>query len=227
MPPEEPPTVPMTDEAGGLPESRDESPVDDFSRRHSEEESLDGVRVYLNASRTTPLLTREGEARLAKAIEDGDRAVMDALVRVPRMLDTILERGARIGEGFQELKQVVQIRSEESDPVQRVRRQLQQLAGLRANLDRAAVASEIENERLRKRVVQLLERMGLAEKPQAGTYRESAPSGQSGSWNSKTALLALDVSSAGGQTDAPGHPPRDPTDGIESGRKPDRNSHIA
>ena len=197
-PPEEPPTVPMTDEAGGLPESRDASPVDDFSRRHSEEESLDGVRVYLNAAGTTPLLTREGEARLAKAIENGDRAVMDALVRVPRMLDTILERGARIGEGFQELKQVVQIRSEESDQVQRVRRQLRQLAGLRANLDRAAVASGIENERLRKRAVQLMERMGLAENLRQELIESLRHQGKR-FVELETALLALDVSSAQGK----------------------------
>ena len=198
VPPEEPTTVSVTDEVGGLPESRDESPVDDFSRRHSEEESLDSVRVYLNASGTTPLLRREGEARLAKTIEDGDRAVMNTLVGVPWVLDRILERGARIGEGLGELKQVIQIRSEESNPVQRVRRQLRQLAGLRADLDRAAVASEIENERLRKRVVRLLERMGLAENIRRELIEGLRHQGKR-FVELETALLALDVSSPEGK----------------------------
>ena len=177
-------------------ESHTAGRVEDSSQRSTTEASLDTVRVYLNASGTTPLLTREGEATLAKEIEAGDQVVMDVLVRVPWVLEAILERGSRIGNGLRELRQVIQIKNDESNPVPRVRRQLRQLAGLRTEITQET--SQAGNNRLRGRTIRLLEQMSLAADLREELVRNLRRQGRL-FVELETVLPGLDVSSAAGK----------------------------
>jgi len=60
------------------------------------EKTNDPVRMYLREMGTVPLLTREGEVRIARRIERGERRVMNALARSPWVHDEIRQIGDRI-----------------------------------------------------------------------------------------------------------------------------------
>jgi RNA polymerase primary sigma factor len=63
------------------------------------EKTNDPVRMYLREMGTVPLLTREGEVRIARRIERGERRVMNALARSAWVLDEIRQIGERIKRG--------------------------------------------------------------------------------------------------------------------------------
>ena len=124
-------------------------------------DSVDSVRIYLNASGAAPLLTREGEVELAKALEEGDRALLEGLAAIPWVSHEIIRRSEQMGEGPTQWRQIVQIGGqEESDPVKRCRRQIREL-GRRLQIEKAD--SPEDQERIQKRLARLLEQMGLAE----------------------------------------------------------------
>ena len=67
----------------------------------------DPVRMYLREMGKTPLLTREGEIRIAKRIEEGRKEVADAVCRagvavreITEIGERLLQGGARVGELF-------------------------------------------------------------------------------------------------------------------------------
>ncbi|MEQ3697166.1 MAG: RNA polymerase sigma factor RpoD [Pseudomonadales bacterium] len=60
--------------------------------------TTDPVRMYMREMGSVELLTREGEIKIAKRIEDGVRDVTSALVHWPSMLPTIFAHYDRIGE---------------------------------------------------------------------------------------------------------------------------------
>ncbi len=125
-------------------------------------DSVDSVRVYLNASGAAPLLTREGEAELAKALEEGDRAMLEGLAAIPWVNHEIIRRSEQMGEGPTQWRQIVHIGGhEESDPVKRCHRQIRQLGRLGLRMEEAD--SLEDHERIQKRLARLLEQMGLAE----------------------------------------------------------------
>jgi RNA polymerase primary sigma factor len=59
----------------------------------------DPVRMYLREMGRTPLLTREGEIRIAKRIEDGRKEVADAVCRAGVAVREVLYLGQRLEEG--------------------------------------------------------------------------------------------------------------------------------
>jgi RNA polymerase primary sigma factor len=63
------------------------------------EKTNDPVRMYLREMGTVPLLTREGEVRIARRIERGERRIMNALARSAWVHDEIRQIGERIKKG--------------------------------------------------------------------------------------------------------------------------------
>src|SRR6185436_18770030 len=63
------------------------------------EKTNDPVRMYLREMGTVPLLTREGEVRIARRIERGERRIMNALARSAWVHDEIRQIGDRIKKG--------------------------------------------------------------------------------------------------------------------------------
>jgi RNA polymerase primary sigma factor len=63
------------------------------------EKTNDPVRMYLREMGTVPLLTREGEVRIARRIERGEFRVMNALARSTWVWDEIRQIGERIKKG--------------------------------------------------------------------------------------------------------------------------------
>ena len=59
----------------------------------------DPVRMYLREMGKTPLLTREGEIRIAKKIEEGRRQVAEAVCRAGIAVREIISRGERLFQG--------------------------------------------------------------------------------------------------------------------------------
>ena len=124
--------------------------------------SVDSVRAYLNASGSAPLLTREGEVELAKAIEAGDHAILEGLAAIPWVVREIIRRSEEMGDGLTQWRQIVQIGGqEETDPVKQCRRQIRQLGRLGLQMEEAD--SPEDQERIQKRLARLLGQMGLAE----------------------------------------------------------------
>lgn len=91
----------------------------------------DPVRMYLRAMGKVPLLTREGEVKLAKAIEAGEKHVEDLIVSTNFMLDEIanlhkrlLEKQIRVGDVINIGIRETLTPDEEKEELKRVRRLL-------------------------------------------------------------------------------------------------------
>ncbi len=61
--------------------------------------STDPVRMYLRKMGTVPLLTREGEVEIAKRIEQGEDAILEATLQCPMTLSAILKLGEDLRAG--------------------------------------------------------------------------------------------------------------------------------
>ncbi|MBM3738628.1 MAG: RNA polymerase sigma factor RpoD [Acidobacteria bacterium] len=73
------------------------------------DKTTDPVRMYLREMGTVPLLTREGEAGLAKQIERGERAVSKALSRSPLVVRAVLEIGGEVQSGQKSVWDLLQL----------------------------------------------------------------------------------------------------------------------
>ncbi len=62
----------------------------------TETRTTDPVRMYMREMGSVALLTREGEIKIAKRIEDGIRQVTGAFVQYPAVIDSIIEDYDRI-----------------------------------------------------------------------------------------------------------------------------------
>ena len=91
---------------GGTAASSKDAPKDEKDDEGKEgtvtgplEKTNDPVRMYLREMGTVPLLTREGEVRIARRIERGERRVMNALARSAWVHDELRQIGDRIKKG--------------------------------------------------------------------------------------------------------------------------------
>ena len=75
------------------------------SYRRAREESIDSVRLYLNASGAIPLLTREGEVALAEQIEAADRAIVDVVAGNLGAVRLLVEAGREASQSPGDLRQ--------------------------------------------------------------------------------------------------------------------------
>jgi RNA polymerase primary sigma factor len=99
--------------------------------------SLDPLRFYLNRMAKTPLLTREGEVELARRIEQGEIAVLHAIVASQAALREVLELGAKLRQHKLRVREVVKVEADEEvdfDEQTEERRVLALMAQLKRSL---------------------------------------------------------------------------------------------
>ena len=77
------------------------------------EKANDPVRMYLHEMGTVPLLTREGEVKIAKRIERGQLRVLKAISRSPIVIRQIVALGEDLKRGVRNIKEVVIFDEEE------------------------------------------------------------------------------------------------------------------
>jgi RNA polymerase primary sigma factor len=65
----------------------------------SESKGTDPVRIYLRKIGSVALLTREGEVELAKRMEEGEHAILKAVLNSPLLIREILRAGDDLKEG--------------------------------------------------------------------------------------------------------------------------------
>ncbi|MCH2109973.1 MAG: RNA polymerase sigma factor RpoD [Polyangiaceae bacterium] len=115
---------------------------DKKSLRKDEEttRSSDPVRMYLRKMGTVPLLSREGEVAIAKQIEAGEEAVLEAALQCPLMVRNLLDLDEKISSGEARLKDLIRDVDEEEhefneqDAKQRLKRHFEKLARLHKTL---------------------------------------------------------------------------------------------
>jgi RNA polymerase primary sigma factor len=69
--------------------------------------STDPVRMYLRKMGAVPLLTREGEVEIAKRIEEGEDAILDAALHCPMTVTEVLKLGQELEAGKVRIKDLV------------------------------------------------------------------------------------------------------------------------
>ena len=69
--------------------------------------TTDPVRMYMREMGTVDLLTREGEIRIARRIEEGLKEVIASLARYPRVIEHVIERLGAVVAGGTRLNDVI------------------------------------------------------------------------------------------------------------------------
>jgi RNA polymerase primary sigma factor len=95
-------------------------PDDEEPEKKEEEEegfgkSNDPVRMYLRKMGSVSLLTREGEVEIAKRIEEGEKAVLDAVIQSSVAIKEIVSLGERLRRQKVRLRDVVRDLPDEDD----------------------------------------------------------------------------------------------------------------
>src|SRR5258708_24456214 len=72
------------------PKTSDSVKPDRETGEHGESKSTDPVRIYLRRIGSVALLTREGEVELAKKMEQGEHAILTAILNSPALVREIL-----------------------------------------------------------------------------------------------------------------------------------------
>ena len=126
-------------EGAAVEEEADEPVV--VARRVEEDGGLprtsDPVRIYLREAGSVALLTREGEVEIAKRIEDGERAMVNAVLGTPHALRYVLGVAEQLRAGEVRLRDLVRDEADEDaetagdDDLRQRRRFLVQLARVR------------------------------------------------------------------------------------------------
>jgi RNA polymerase primary sigma factor len=113
----------VSDIQGVVPEHADESGADDYDRRlEALAESADPVTLYLREMGRTPLLTREGEVRLAKRIERGQMRVLKAFSRCPIVWTDLLRNAEALRRHERSIEEIINVGDTSLTPAQREKR---------------------------------------------------------------------------------------------------------
>ncbi len=78
--------------------------------------SNDPVRMYLRKMGSVSLLTREGEVEIAKRIEEGEKAVLTAVLGSSLAIKEILDLGERLRKGKIRVREIIKDAGEEASP---------------------------------------------------------------------------------------------------------------
>jgi RNA polymerase primary sigma factor len=102
-----------------LPIAKAPDEVEQEREEKKEEEetgrSNDPVRMYLRKMGSVSLLTREGEVEIAKRIEEGEKAVLDAVINSSVAIKDIIELGDKLRKEKIRLREVVRDLPDEDD----------------------------------------------------------------------------------------------------------------
>ena len=159
-------------------EEPDEAEIDEPAERTAVEKeepprTSDPVRLYLREAGSVALLTREGEVEIAKRIEEGEGAMVRALLTTPHALRHVLGLADQLRAGDLRLRDLVRDDSDDDgegtgadDDLRQRRRFLQQLARVRRLLlERDALerrrASVVRRARAENRLAAALCGLGL------------------------------------------------------------------
>ncbi|MFN8544746.1 MAG: RNA polymerase sigma factor RpoD [Candidatus Binatia bacterium] len=144
--------------------------------------ATDPVRLYLRQMGSTTLLTREGEVEIARRIEEGEHALVRAVLSLPHAQRYVLGLAERVKSGEVRLRDLIRDEVDDTDTdgaeddERQRRRFLSQLARLRRMIEslnataaqaavraRSATATRLgkQHERLRERVVATFAALGL------------------------------------------------------------------
>ncbi len=96
----------------------------------------DPVRMYLREMGTVPLLTREGEVKIARRIERGKLAVIKSISRTPTVAQNIIRMGEQLQVGERTIRELVRFQDDEltDDRVEeRAREVLKQIDAVRTS----------------------------------------------------------------------------------------------
>jgi len=78
--------------------------------------SNDPVRMYLRKMGSVSLLTREGEVEIAKRIEEGEKAVLTAVLASSLAIKEILDLGERLRKGKIRVREIIKDAGDEAGP---------------------------------------------------------------------------------------------------------------
>jgi RNA polymerase primary sigma factor len=82
---------------------------------HAESKSTDPVRIYLRRIGSVALLTREGEVELAKRMEQGEHAILTAILNSPALIREILKLGDDLRCGKIRAADIIEEEEREAD----------------------------------------------------------------------------------------------------------------
>ncbi|MCO5141904.1 MAG: RNA polymerase sigma factor RpoD [Oligoflexia bacterium] len=93
-------------------EDGDNPELDEFLKKKQKEEesnvrSIDPVKLYLRKMGSVSLLTREGEVEIAKRIEEGEEAIVSALLSCQLGVDAILGLSQKVADGQIRVKDMI------------------------------------------------------------------------------------------------------------------------
>jgi RNA polymerase primary sigma factor len=117
-------------------EEAEEAPVEEPRSSETEVRTSDPVRLYLREMGAISLLTREGEVEIAKRIEEGESAVVSAVLGTPHALAYVLALGPALRAGEVRLRDLVRDESDDDgeageDDARQLRRFFAQLGRIR------------------------------------------------------------------------------------------------
>jgi RNA polymerase primary sigma factor len=109
--------------------------------------STDPVRMYLRKMGSVPLLTREGEVEIAKRIEEGEKEVLQVVIRSQIAIQEIIDLGLKLQTGKVRLRDVVRDYEDDGDTEadesrrDRVAKQIEKIGRLNKEVEKVLLAA--------------------------------------------------------------------------------------
>jgi len=122
------------------PEPEEKSEKADEKDEDEEEDagygkSNDPVRMYLRKMGSVSLLTREGEVEIAKRIEEGEKAILAAVLSSTIAIREILDLGERLRKGKIRVREIVKDAGEEQQPEREEEEALEEVEEVEATVE--------------------------------------------------------------------------------------------
>jgi RNA polymerase primary sigma factor len=158
---------PEPEEKSEKAEEKDEDEEEDAGYGKSN----DPVRMYLRKMGSVSLLTREGEVEIAKRIEQGEKAVLAAVLSSTIAIREILELGERLRKGKIRVREIVKDAGEEQQPEREEEESLEEVEDVEAAVEVEADAP-VDGEAVPGAVPGVAAEAGEPEKPKLAKDEE-------------------------------------------------------